>query len=110
MAISLNVSVDELTELCRNSRTWLMPAVDGPRYPLDIHWAVFVLNDIQTMADAEVFMESLGGDRCAKVRAMRRYFEKPFWQETPARIRYALAANRRIGCSCHETGSFAPKR
>lgn len=90
----------------------MMPSVDGSPYPIDQHWEKYVLTHVHTMADAQAFMKALGGERCAKVRSMRYYFKThaEFWTASPERIRAAIASNRRVGCSCHETGSFAPRR
>lgn len=87
-------------------------------YLKDDHFAKFIYLDIETVEDVEAFLVKLDKDNeehtkpgpfrwgCSKARGIRQWLTKDYWQESPEKLRIAIASNRRICCSCHEVGSF----
>ena len=83
-------------------------------YARDAHFEGFVLNSINSLDDAQKFLNKLRQDakgtflgKCSKAESAQGCLNKPFWQESVGHIRSALSHARRVHCGCHETGSFA---
>jgi hypothetical protein len=77
-------------------------------------------DDLTTPEEVEKFLAALDQDNkeltkppfqwgCTKARLIRQYLQKPFWIMNMARMKAAISHNRRVCCSCHETGSFAKR-
>lgn len=76
------------------------------------HFTLFLLRSINTLKDAHVMLDQLqaechDGHSCQKARIARTWLDQAFWQESPERIRVAIAANRLVYCWGHESRSFA---
>ena len=95
--------------------------IRGDDYARDADFARHVLVEVGTLEQAEAFLAELDGENtkttsppfrwgCTKAKLIREYLDNPFWCQTPDRIRSAIAHNRRVCCSCHETGSFATRQ
>lgn len=83
-------------------------------YPRDDDWVMHVLSSINTLEEANEFCGRLDRENrlqrgCTKVRIVREWLCKPFWQQSPDHIRTPFSYARRICCNCHETGSFQKK-
>lgn len=117
-SIPLNIddSVYEIENTLRQHGVRLQSRVGGLPYMVDRHFADYVLRDVYTMQDVDTILQRLdnwanylGHSRCAKAQTARAWFygqNGGFWQETPEKMRTALAASRLTCCICHETGSF----
>ena len=88
----------------------LKSAIGGKPYAVDYHYEIYVLASINTVEDALQMCDRLDeecGGKCNKAQEIREWLAKPFWQESPSRIRSAMSANRRVVCRAHESYSFA---
>lgn len=87
-------------------------------YLKDHHFAQFIYLDINSLEDVEALLVRLDKDNedhtnagpfrwgCSKATSIRSWLKNEFWRESVDHLRSALATNRRIMCSCHESGSF----
>ena len=85
-------------------------------YVRDRDYRRLAIADINTLEAALRLCDELdqerrqadGGDSCQKARSIRTELAQPRWQDKTG-IGVVLSVNRRVGCSCHETGSYAPR-
>ncbi len=100
-------------ELTRR-RILLQPAVGGSSYAVDDHFSKYAYDEIESAADALRLCDELDeecGGYCVKACQIRSWLAEPsFWTESAERVRVAVAANRRVCCARHETGSMAIRR
>ena len=106
-----NMSLAEADKLLRNAGL-MRGAWD---YLKDEHFAKYIYLDMNTIEDVEVFIKKLDKDNedhtkpgpmrwgCTKAKGIREWLKNTYWQTN---FRKAVAANRRVICSCHEVGSY----
>jgi len=109
-ALTVRSSVAEVEAELTRRRIWLQPSVGGKPYALDDHFSDHAYGDIQSVADAMRLCDELDeecGGYCVKAAQIRDWLAEPsFWTESVERVRVAVAANRRVCCAKHETGSM----
>lgn len=118
--IPIQADIKTVEATLRAAKIRLQYAVGGPDYALDKHFELYVLTEIETVADARRFIDKLDADAVgtfsgssSKAHNIRSRFNGEtgdFWMVSPERIRAAISYARRTHCGCHETRSFAPRR
>lgn len=102
----VNMSLAEVIQILKTSKIGMAD---------DYYFAKYIYTDIETLEDVEKFIAQLDADHneqlcfgtgCIKAKVIREYLKKDFWKKTPDRLRSMIAYNRRVCCSCHETGSY----
>jgi hypothetical protein len=111
-----NMSVGEAHRLVTNALGWI-------RTVKDEHFVKYVYNDINTLQDVLNLLTRLDADHedhtepgvfrwgCTKAKGIRHFVENSIdvILTNTERLRLAIAINRRLVCSCHETGSYKPR-
>lgn len=78
-------------------------------HAVDDHFSKYAYGEIGSADDALRLCDELDeecGGFCVKACQIRSWLAKPFWTESAERVRVAVAANRRVCCAQHETGSM----
>lgn len=104
-------SNDEVETTLTANGIKLQPSVGGKPYAVDIHYALYVLDTINAVADALAMADKLDAESpgSAKAREIRSLMAKDFWVKTPERIRSAISMTRRTCDWGHESYSFAKR-
>lgn len=107
--IPLDASVADIEEVLYEHK--ILVREWSTSYLKDGHFRAHVLrHHVRSLEDAYALCDRLDSERegeygCQKARTIRSWLTNPFWREDD-RYLGAIAPNRRIMCSCHETGSF----
>lgn len=110
--LTVRTSVAEVEAELIRRRILLQPRVGGGQYAVDDHFSKYAYREIGSVEDALRLCDELDeecGGYCVKAARIRSWLDKPesFWTESAERVRVAVAANRRVMCARHETGSMA---
>ncbi len=111
--LTVRTTVTEVEAELTRRHVLLQPSVGGPSYAVDDHFSKYAYGDIASAEDALRLCDELDkecGGHCAKAWQIRDWLDDPFWTESAECVRAAVAANRRVCCARHETGSMAIRR